>query len=61
MIDNDNRTTRTDDTGGTSPRQRAIEAYENARDGVASAGRRARDGLGEAPLIALAGGIAAAH
>ena len=35
-----------------SPRQRAIEAYE-------SAGRRAADGLSEAPFIALAGGIAA--
>src|SRR6188472_3803296 len=35
-----------------SPRQRAIEAYENA-------GRRAADSLGEAPLLALAGGIAA--
>jgi hypothetical protein len=35
-----------------SPRQRAIEAYENA-------GRRAADSLGEAPFIALAGGIAA--
>lgn len=33
-------------------RQRAIEAYE-------SAGRRAGDSLSEAPLIALAGGIAA--
>jgi hypothetical protein len=35
-----------------SPRQRAIEAYE-------SAGRRAGNSLSEAPLIALAGGIAA--
>jgi hypothetical protein len=35
-----------------SARQRAIEAYEGA-------GRRATDSLGEAPLIALAGGIAA--
>ena len=35
-----------------SPRQRAIEAYENARE-------RASDTFGEAPLIALAGGIAA--
>ena len=35
-----------------SPRQRAIEAYE-------SAGRRASNSLSEAPLIALAGGIAA--
>ena len=35
-----------------TPRQRAIEAYE-------SAGRRATNSLSEAPLIALAGGIAA--
>jgi len=35
-----------------SARQRAIEAYE-------SAGRRASNSLSEAPLIALAGGIAA--
>jgi hypothetical protein len=40
-------------------RQRAIAAYENARGGVAGAGRKATDGLKEAPLIALAGGIAA--
>ena len=33
-------------------RQRAIEAYDSARD-------RVSDTLGEAPLIALAGGIAA--
>lgn len=46
-----------DDT--TSPRQRAIEAYESARDSVSGAGRRAASSLGEAPLIALAGGIAA--
>jgi hypothetical protein len=36
----------------TGSRQRAIEAYEGARG-------RAVDTLGEAPLIALAGGIAA--
>ena len=35
-----------------SPRQRAIDAYESARD-------RTVDSLGEAPLIALAGGLAA--
>jgi len=35
-----------------SPRQRAIEAYE-------SASRSAKDSLGEAPFIALAGGLAA--
>ena len=42
--------TTTEDEVGT--RQRAIEAYESARD-------RAADTLGEAPLLALAGGIAA--
>lgn len=40
------------DQESISPRQRAIEAYEGARD-------RATGTLGEAPLIALAGGIAA--
>ena len=35
-----------------TPRQRAIEAYESARD-------RTRSGFSEAPLIALAGGLAA--
>ena len=40
-------------------RERAIEAYENARDNLADGGRKVRDSLGEAPLIALAGGIAA--
>jgi hypothetical protein len=49
MID-DRSTTQT----GTSPspRQRAIDAYEDARD-------RAADTFSEAPLIALAGGLAA--
>jgi hypothetical protein len=47
-------------TGFTeNARQRAIEAYDNARGGVAGAGRKAADTLSEAPLIALAGGIAA--
>lgn len=40
-------------------RQRAIEAYDNARDGVADAGRKATDTLREAPLVALAGVAAA--
>jgi hypothetical protein len=43
-------------TGGTqaqdSPRQRAIRAYEDAR-------HRTTDTLGQAPLLALAGGVAA--
>jgi hypothetical protein len=37
-------------------RQRAIEAYDSARDSAAAAGRRAGDTVGEAPLIALGAG-----
>ena len=48
MIDDSNPR----NSSGDSPRQRAIEAYDSARS-------RAADTLGEAPLIALAGGIAA--
>lgn len=40
-------------------RKRAIDAYANARENVAGAGRKAADNFAEAPLIALAGGIAA--
>lgn len=54
MIEQDNSPANEDyegrDTGST--RQRAIEAYDTARE-------KAVDTLGEAPLIALAGGIAA--
>lgn len=53
-------TTEKDNDGfAENARQRAIEAYEQARDNVAGAGRKAKDGLSEAPLLALAGGIAA--
>lgn len=50
-----------DDSGKFADRvrQRAIEAYENARDNMTDAGRKAKDTLSEAPLLALAGGIAA--
>ncbi|WP_155263779.1 hypothetical protein [Sphingomonas segetis] len=51
MTDQDTTTTSTVE-GDTSARQRAIEAYERARD-------RTTDTLAEAPLLALAGGIAA--
>jgi hypothetical protein len=51
MIDQDNSPAAEDDTG-FSPRQRAIEAYESARGRTVGA-------LAEAPLLALAGGIAA--
>jgi hypothetical protein len=52
----------TDDQGHSfayTARQRAIEAYDSARDGVADAGRKAAGTLSEAPLIALAGVAAA--
>jgi hypothetical protein len=53
MIDEtSSRTGEDTSSGAISPRQRAIEAYEGARD-------RATDTLGQAPLLALAGGIAA--
>ena len=45
--------------GRSSPRQRAIEAYGNARGRVGDVGRRAGDALDEAPLIAVAAGLAA--
>jgi hypothetical protein len=41
-----------------SARERAIEAYDNARQTAANAGRKAGDGIDQAPLIALAGGLA---
>jgi hypothetical protein len=40
-------------------RQRAVEAYDQARDRAYSAGRKATDTLKEAPLVALGAGIAA--
>jgi hypothetical protein len=53
MSDNRSDYGSTQDQGGdTGTRQRAIEAYDDARD-------RVSDTLSEAPLIALAGGLAA--
>lgn len=40
-------------------RERAIDAYDSAREGAAAAGRKASDQLAEAPLAVIAGGIAA--
>lgn len=48
----DRGTEQTSSQAQDSPRQRAIRAYEDTRG-------RATDTLGQAPLIALAGGIAA--
>jgi hypothetical protein len=51
--------TNSDVTTEATARQRAIDAYDRARNNVAEAGRSAAGTLSEAPLIALAGGIAA--
>ena len=48
----DQQTGSEDANENSSARQRAIEAYDSARE-------RAVDTLGEAPLLALAGGLAA--
>ena len=40
-------------------RGRASGAYDGARESVSDAGRRATESIDEAPLIALAGGLAA--
>lgn len=52
-------TARKDEGFAENARQRAIEAYERTRDSAGEAGQKARDSLTEAPLLALAGGIAA--
>ena len=54
-----NRNSHQDEGGPSTPRQRAIEAYGNARDRVSNAGRRANETIEEAPLIVLAAGLAA--
>ena len=41
-----------------SARAAAVDAYDSARDKAASAGKKTSDGIDEAPLIALAGGLA---
>ena len=52
-------TDKEDNSFADTARQRAIEAYDSARDGVTDAGRKAAGTLSEAPLIALAGVAAA--
>jgi hypothetical protein len=56
--DQQGSTTTSSGPDGTT-RHKAIEAYDGARESVSSAGRRATDAIDEAPLIALAGGLAA--
>lgn len=52
MVTENNSRTNDGEPTTTSGRQRAIEAYESARE-------RTADTLGQAPLLALAGGLAA--
>lgn len=63
MNDNQTSGTQSDQTNQTGvaaqARQRAIDAFGSARDGIAGARRRTAEGLDEAPLIAIAGGLAA--
>lgn len=51
---------RQNDRSTVSPgaRERAVAAYDSARERAAEAGERARKGLGEAPILALGGGLA---
>lgn len=55
----DNRSSDPENDTRSTSRQRAIEAYDNARERVAGAGRRAGETVEEAPLIVLAAGLAA--
>lgn len=55
MTDSD-RTDDQDEGVVDNLRQRAIEAYDSAREGTAVATRKAGDTIGEAPLIALGAG-----
>lgn len=47
-----------DQDRGQDLRQRAIDAYDSARESTSDAARRAGDSIGEAPLIALGAGLA---
>lgn len=60
-MENSEQNARNQGSGGSRTeevRKRAIDAYDGARESVSQAGRRASDGIDEAPLIALAGGFA---
>ena len=52
-------TPREQDNEPTGARERAISAYDSARDSASAAGRKASEQFAEAPLAVLAGGVAA--
>jgi hypothetical protein len=58
MSDSDRNSTGTSGEEDRDLRQRAVEAYDSARDGTLAAGRRAGDAVAEVPLIALGAGMA---
>ena len=47
-----------DSTAIGSAREKAIEAYDSARDRALAASAKAREGIGDTPLLALGGGLA---
>ena len=47
-----------DEEFGRDFRQRAIDAYDSARESTSDGARRAGDAIGQAPLVALGAGIA---
>jgi len=63
MTDNETGGTQAAQSGergfASQARQRAMDAFGSARDGVADAGQRTAERLDEAPLVAIAGGLAA--
>ena len=60
IADDTNSGTNAQNNGGRPGRRnRAVDAYSSARGSVSGVGRRATETLTEAPLLALAGGIAA--
>ncbi len=48
-----------DESFVSSARERAIDAYDSARASASAAGKKAGASLSDAPMIALAGGLAA--
>jgi len=59
MTDSQSSNSNGGESARATPRQRAIEAYDRARSSVTGAGQRAGDAVTSAPLVAIAGGLAA--
>ena len=59
MTDTDRSSGRQQQGYADNIRQRAVDAYDSARDSAASAGRKATGAIEDSPLVALGAGIAA--